>query len=296
FIINPDGEGRQSYAALRSTLITLPPNVRSSRAFDEISLSALGDLDIAPSAPRITRFQGERINQILGYVSTDALPSTAVVAFEAAVADGRFNLPPGYDYSFGGDAEARSDAVGNLLAQVGIIIVATIGVLVLTFRSFRLGTIVLVVAGLSMGLGMLALAAFGYPFGFQPIIALIGLTGVAINAAIIIMSGLQGDPAALAGDRDAVVDGVMETARHITSTTLTTFAGFLPLILSEGEFWPGFATTVAGGVLLSTIISFFFVPQIFLILTGIRPFQPRKREEDLAGPIVSSAPMAGSVA
>ena len=60
---------------------------------------------------------------------------------------------------------------------------------------------------------------------------------------------------------------------------LTTLAGFLPLILSDGDFWPEFATTVAGGVLLSTVISFFFVPQIFLLLTRLRPFRARKLEE-----------------
>ena len=170
-----------------------------------------------------------------------------------------------------GDAEARSDAVGNLLASVGLIVVATIAVVVLSFNSFRLSLIVFMVAGLSMGLGMLTLTIFGYPFGFQPIIALMGLMGVAINAAIIILSGLQGDAAAIAGDREAVRRVVMETSRHITSTTLTTFMGFLPLLLSEGGFWPPFATAIAGGVLLSTVISFFFVPQMFLLLNRMTP-------------------------
>jgi multidrug efflux pump subunit AcrB len=234
-------------------------------------LLGLGDLTLEPSPAAITRYEGARVNTILAYVRPGTLPSTAVDAFQAAMDEGRFALPPGYTYAFGGDAEARSDAVGSLLASVGLITAAAIAVIVLTFGSFRLGAVVMMVAGLSMGLGMLSLTIAGYPFGFQPIIALMGLMGVAINAAIIILATLQANPEAVAGDRLAVRDGVLETSRHITSTTVTTFVGFLPLILAEGGFWPPFATAIAGGVVLSTVVSFFFVPQCFLLLTRRRP-------------------------
>ncbi|MEO1656604.1 MAG: efflux RND transporter permease subunit [Pseudomonadota bacterium] len=265
-LVRLDDVARGSFEELASLALT-------SRATDSVGtpLLSLGDLSLEPSPATIRRYQGERVNQILGYTAADALPSTVVAAFEEAVAEGRFDLPSGYTYAYGGDAEARSDAVGALLSSVGLIVVAAIAVIVLTFNSFRLGAIVLVVAGLSMGLGMLSLTISGYPFGFQPIIALMGLMGVAINAAIIIIATLKNIPDAVAGDRLAVRDGVLETSRHITSTTLTTFAGFLPLILAEGDFWPPFATAIAGGVVLSTIVSFFFVPQCFLLLTRRRP-------------------------
>jgi multidrug efflux pump subunit AcrB len=58
---------------------------------------------------------------------------------------------------------------------------------------------------------------------------------------------------ALAGDPDAIVDVVMDASRHIVSTTVTTFGGFLPLILEGSQFWPPFAMAIAGGVLLSTL-------------------------------------------
>ena len=36
------------------------------------------------------------------------------------------------------------------------------------------------------------------------------------------------------------------------------------------QFWPPFAMAIAGGVLLSTIISFFLVPPLFLLATRRR--------------------------
>jgi multidrug efflux pump subunit AcrB len=78
---------------------------------------------------------------------------------------------------------------------------------------------------------------------------LIGSIGVSINAALIIMTALQEDPEASAGEAGAMTRVVMESSRHIVSTTITTVGGFLPLILAGGGFWPPFAMAVAGGVL-----------------------------------------------
>jgi multidrug efflux pump subunit AcrB len=63
---------------------------------------------------------------------------------------------------------------------------------------------------------------------------------------------------------------VMGASRHIVSTTVTTFGGFLPLILAGGGFWPPFAMAIAGGVLLSTVVSFYFTPPMFALLMPAR--------------------------
>ena len=263
-VVRLDGRVRRDMTEIESLTITNPTAAGAGVAATPVS--SLGPLELRPAASVITRYDSERVNTVSAFIRSDALPANAVDAFNRLAEEQGFVMPPGYRYEFGGDAEARSDAVGNLLASVGLIVVATIAVVVLSFNSFRLSLIVFMVAGLSIGLGMLSLTIFGYPFGFQPIIALMGLMGVAINAAIIILSGLKADAGAMAGDREAIRRVVLETSRHITSTTLTTFMGFLPLLLSEGGFWPPFATAIAGGVVLSTVISFFFVPQMFLLL------------------------------
>ncbi|MEO0918610.1 MAG: efflux RND transporter permease subunit, partial [Pseudomonadota bacterium] len=78
--------------------------------------------------------------------------------------------------------------------------------------------------------------------------------------------GLQQDADASAGDREAMTKVVMGSSRHIISTTITTFGGFLPLILDGGAFWPPFAVAIAGGVLLSTVVSFYFTPPVFALI------------------------------
>ncbi len=264
-------ESRADFDTLASLYVLAPGPGDGLVDFQAVPLGALGEIALEPAASTITRFQGERYNKVAGYVQAGTLPSTALNDFLARWEAADIDLPPGTRLSLGGESEARSEAITNLVSSFGLIIMLMITTIVLTFNSFRLSAVVFAVAALSSGLGILCLAIFDYPFGFQPIIALIGLMGVAINAAIIILSALRRDPDAVAGNVDAIRDTVMEASRHITSTTLTTFGGFLPLILSVGGFWPPFATAIAGGVLLSTIVSFFFVPQIFLLITRSRP-------------------------
>jgi multidrug efflux pump subunit AcrB len=158
-----------------------------------------------------------------------------------------------------------------LLAPLGLIVTLSIAVVVMTFRSFRLAGIALVVSGLSAGLSMLALAVFDFPFGINAIIGLIGSIGVSINAALIIMTALQENAEAAAGDAEAMTGVVMDSSRHIVSTTITTVGGFLPLILAGGGFWPPFAMAVAGGVLLSSIVSFYFTPAAFRLVYARAP-------------------------
>jgi len=80
------------------------------------------------------------------------------------------------------------------------------------------------------------------------------------------LAALKSDPGASAGDHHAGAKVVTNASRHIVSTTITTFGGFLPLLLAGGGFWPPFAMAIAGGVLLSTIVSFYFTPPMFYLL------------------------------
>ncbi len=108
--------------------------------------------------------------------------------------------------------------------------------LVLSMDSFVLAGFIGIVAILSVGLGGLSLWIFNYPFGFNPIIGTVGLVGVAVNDSITVLTALKTDLHSQTGDRKAMIDVILHTTRHVLTTTFTTMAGFLPLILSGGGF------------------------------------------------------------
>ena len=144
-----------------------------------------------------------------------------------------------------------------------VLMVAT---LVLSFSSYRIAAIIGAVAFLSVGLSLGALAVFGHPFGFMAIIGTMGLIGVAINDTIVVLAAIREEENAAAGDADAIAEVVVRSTRHVLSTTLTTIAGFIPLLVQGGGFWPPLATAIAGGVSGATILALFFGPSCYVLL------------------------------
>ncbi|WP_208353793.1 efflux RND transporter permease subunit [Pseudaestuariivita rosea] len=259
---------REDLEAISNLPIQLPnaQQISASGQFPAVPLSHLADMRIEPAESVITRRNSERVNTVQAYIVPGLLPEEVLQQVQNRLAETGFDVPPGYRIEIGGDSDARSSTVNNLLASLGLIVTLTIATIALTFNSFRLTGVALIVCLLSAGLSILSLAVFQYPFGITAIIGVIGSIGVSINAAIIILTGLQANEDAAAGDHAAMAKVVVGSSRHIVSTTITTFGGFLPLILAGGGFWPPFAMSIAGGVLLSTVVSFYFTPPMFSLL------------------------------
>lgn len=243
-----------------------------------IPASALGEIELRPELASVTRRNGERVNNIRGYIRTGALPLEVNNAILAAIEAENFNLEPGYRLEIAGDSAEQQDAVGKLLTYLPVLLVLMIATLVLSFRSFLLAGIVGAVALLSIGHGFLALKLSGFNLGFNPILGTAGLIGVAINGSIVVLAAIRSNAAARAGDLEAIVSETSGATRHIVSTTLTTIAGFLPLmLLTGGDFWPPLAVVIAGGVGFSISLSLVFAPACYCLLGKLT----RRASEDI---------------
>ncbi|MGS0691464.1 efflux RND transporter permease subunit [Shewanella sp. 30m-9] len=229
-----------------------------------IPLSAISSSQIEVSRGAIPRRDGQRVNVIEAYITAGVLPQTVVDNVNAKL--DAIELPSGYRLELGGESAKRNEAVGNLMSNLVLVITLLLATVVLSFNSFRLTGIILFSAIQSAGLGLLAVYTFGYPFGFTVIIGLLGLMGLAINAAIVILAELEEVPATRNGDTHLIVELVSSCGRHIGSTTITTIGGFLPLIIAGGGFWPPFAIAIAGGTLLTTLLSLVWVPTMYYLI------------------------------
>jgi multidrug efflux pump subunit AcrB len=243
----------------------------SDGQFSGVPLSALGDLTLVAEPSSITRINGLRVNEIQAYITSGILPAVVQTAFRERLDASDFQLPPGYALVFGGESSKRDDAVGNLMASAGILLVMMIATLVMSFHSFRVASIVGAIAFLAAGLGTGSLWLFGYPFGFMAIVGTMGLIGVAINDTIVVLAAIREDPLAAVGDRVAIQRVVVRATRHIVATTLTTIAGFVPLLIAGGGMWPPLAITIAGGVSGATILALYFAPSAYILLMSPKP-------------------------
>ena len=267
-----DGVNRSDLASLASLdLINMPSTGPTTGDFGNdryrgIPITAIADIGLDSEHGSITHLAGRRMNELQGFIPAGVLPSTVLVDFQERLEKSDIEIPPDYFVRYGGESAKRNEAVGNLMANAGILLVLMIAILVLSFGSFRIAAIVGFVGALSIGLGMGALWLFGFPFGFMAIVGAMGLMGVAINDTIVVLAAIRGNERASAGDRVALRNVVNQATRHIISTSLTTMAGFTPLILGGGGFWPPLAVAIAGGVGGATILALYLAPSAYLLL------------------------------
>lgn len=228
-----------------------------------VPLDQLGRWVLRPTPTAIDRYQGERVSNVRAFLTPFTLPAGVMTKFEQRLAASDFKLPPGYRLNIGGEAEARSESVGNLLSVFVLFAIAMVAVVVLSLNSFRQAALIGAVGFLSVGLALFGVRLFSWPLGYTAFIGMLGMVGLAINGAIIVLSALKASGAANAGDLDGTADVVVDATRHIVSTTATTIGGFIPLILFGGTFWPPLATAIAGGVAGSAILALYTVPAVF---------------------------------
>jgi multidrug efflux pump subunit AcrB len=251
-------------------------------------LSALGDFNLVPQLAKISRRDEQRVNTVQAFISAGVLPSVVLGELQQRLEAEKFEskLPRGYRYEFGGEQAESGEATGNLMSTVGLLGLIMVITLVLSLGSFRLAGIVFAVGVGSVGLALFALVAFGSVMGFMAIVGTMGLIGIAINGAIIILSAFNENEAARQGDVKAVREVVVKATRHVLTTTITTMVGFIPLITEGNSFWMPLAIAIAGGIGGSPLLALYFTPAAYLLVKK-RKNNPGKQKQLLLPPAAS---------
>lgn len=253
----------------RASLETLASvDLQSTQSANPRPASALGEFQLVPQLARIARRHEQRVNTVQAFIASGTLPSAVLAELQQRLEETNFELPPGYRYEFGGEAEQQDTAMGNLALFIPILLLGMVAALVLSLGSFRQAAIMGVVAMGSIGMALLSLKLFGAVLGFMAIVGTMGLIGIALNDSIVVLTALNEDPEASQGDPRAAQRVVIRATRHVLTTTATTIVGFVPLLLENDPFWRPLAIAIAGGISGATLLALYFVPAAFLLTKG----------------------------
>jgi multidrug efflux pump subunit AcrB len=217
-----------------------------------------------PAATTITRADGRTVTTVTADVDTSLTTGGAETAWilSEIVPGLRADLP-GLTVNAGGEQEEAGRFSASLAQNFGLAFFGIYAVLALAFGSYLRPFLVLLVLPFGFVGAVLAHAALGLNLTLLSMFGIIGLSGVIVNGALLIVDYIQAAEAEGASPEDAIAQATLSRFRPITLTTLTTFLGVTPLIFEQSvqaQFLIPTAVSLGFGILFASILQMLLVP------------------------------------
>jgi multidrug efflux pump subunit AcrB len=178
-------------------------------------------------------------------------------------------LPVGYTWEVGGQYLSQRQEFQELLEVLGIASALVFVVLVIHFRAFRPAVLILAAAPLSLAGALLALVVTGTELNVSSAMGLVLLIGLVVKNGIVLLDYAERERERGIAPAEAVYDAARVRLRPILMTTLCTLFGLVPLALGIGagaELQRPLALAVIGGLALSTAITLYLIPAMYIEL------------------------------
>jgi multidrug efflux pump subunit AcrB len=247
-----------------------------------VRMGDVGRVQAGPGLNAFRHFDGERTTTITGDVDTDVTTSLAATAAVLARFGDLRDKWPGMRIVAGGEAEETQESIVSLFSTFIIAVVGIYFLLVLQFKSFTQPFLVMFTIPFGAIGVIFALAAHNEPLSFAGMMGLIGLAGVVVNDAIVLLTHLNGlrKQRPEADLRQLVAEGASDRLRAITLTTTTTVAGVLPIAYGLGGtnlFMAPMALTLGYGLMFATTLTLILVPCMYMIGQDARKLLRRNK-------------------
>jgi multidrug efflux pump subunit AcrB len=228
----------------------------------KVPLAQLGTVEVRYEDPVLKRYNRESFVAVHAEVR-GAQPNDVTAALWRQLEPVRRALPDGYRIDIGGSVEQSGKADASIQKLQPVMAAFMLIFIMLQMRSFSGTFMVVATAPLGVIGAVLALLAFGQPFGFVALLGLIGLAGILMRNTLILTQQVadhfeEGMPAL-----EAVVEAAVRRARPVVLTALAAIFAFVPL--TQDSFWGPLAYVLIGGVAVGTAITLLFVPALYAL-------------------------------
>jgi HAE1 family hydrophobic/amphiphilic exporter-1 len=270
----PDGENHQ-------VLVRLPKNERTGIAdLDKIYVPGGGSntdgsprmiplRQIAEFKPSYAERQIERRNLqrlVQVWAGIASTHTAGQVSGEVQKALKEMDLPPGYQFQFGGQAQDMNESLGYAVAALGLAVIFIYLILASQFGSFLQPVAIMASLPLSLVGVFLALLLFRSTLNLFSVIGFIMLMGLVTKNAILLVDFTNHGIKEGKSRDEAILSAGQVRLRPILMTTAAMIGGMLPLALALGagsEQQSPMAHAVIGGIITSTIMTLVVVPVLF---------------------------------
>lgn len=231
--------------------------------------NAVRDIRLDWDEDMVLRMNGRRVIEAECDPNPDceeATPALVVASIRPEIE--AIPLPEGYTMRWVGEGELQDEAINNLMKYMPLTIFLILAILLLLFNSWRKVLLILlcfpfVFCGITP-----ALLLTGQPLTFMAIIGMMGLIGMMVKNAIVLVdeiNRLQTEDHQL--PYTAVIEATVSRVRPVLMASLTTIVGMIPLV--GDPMYGSMALTIMGGLTVGTIITLILLPTFYAAMFRI---------------------------
>lgn len=282
-------ELRDNLEALKRVLVATPTGA-------QIPMALLADISYERGPP-VIKSENARPNAWI-YVDISTSDIGGFVARAKEVVDQQVRIPPGYTLTWSGQFEYMERAAARLRIVAPATLLIIFLLLYVNFRNVLEPSIVM----LSIPFGLIGGIWFVYLNDYNLSVAVavgfIALAGMAAEIGVLVLSFIdvevaarraeQSEPLGVGAIQEAVVVATAKRVRPVAMTALSTMAGLVPIMISDGtgsDITHRIAAPMLGGMLTVMILSLVVLPVIY-------SFVLQAQERVLARQALAAEPVA----
>jgi len=228
---------------------------------------ATTSLSYAPS--QINRQDGRRVITITADVDPSVTTGNEVTgALDDRVLPNVQQAIPGMTYQFGGQQRQQRKAQSSLIIGFLLALFAIYALLAIPFRSYLQPLVIMSTIPFAWIGAIVGHLVLGISLGLLSIFGLVGLSGVIVNDALVMLDFANEERAKGRDWPDALVRAGQMRFRPILLTSLTTFLGLFPIIIEQSvqaQFLIPMAVSLGVGILFGTGVLMMIVPSLAML-------------------------------
>lgn len=243
----------------------------TDKMFTTTLLSAVVDsIHSTWSEGMIHRLNGRRVIEAEcdpDYANPDATPAKILEEITPAIK--AIPLPPGYSMRFVGEGEVADEAIATIMSYLPLMLALVVIVLLMLFNDWRkLALILLCFPFVICGI-VPALLITNTPFTFLAILGLMGLMGMTIKNAIVLVDEITRlNVEERVELYPAIIRATVSRVMPVILASFTTIAGMIPLI--GDPMYGSLAVTIIGGLLVGTFATLLLLPTLYAVLFKVK--------------------------
>lgn len=273
----PEDE-RQSLGNLEDLLIRTPSGA-------EVPFLSIADFSLGNSYSSINRQDGRRVITVRGDIDRTIVKPDEIRREVIAKFKDQWARDLDVELVVGGEGEQQLKSLSDLFSTFPIAMMVIFALLAIPLKSYTQPLIIMSVIPFGAIGAIFGHFIMGADLVFFSLLGIIALSGVVVNASLVLVVSINRLRDEGMGMVEAVSTAGMMRFRPIFLTSLTTFIGLVPLMITASPatfFIVPMAISLSFGVLFATVITLFLVPSLYVILQDFQGHTDTAEERALA--------------